>query len=58
MKALKGSYIYRAKNAIMAGCDIVLHCEPNITNTRKSCEGAGYASIRLIEKMKKLKIFN
>ena len=58
MKALKGPYIYRARNAIKAGCDIVLHCEPNISNTVKSCEGAGYASIRLIEKMKGLKIFN
>jgi len=58
MKALKGSYIYRAKNAIKAGCDIVLHCEPNISNTKKSCEGAGYASIRLMEKIKELKAFN
>ena len=58
MKALKGSYINRARNAIKAGCDIVLHCEPNISNTIKSCEGAGYVSIRLIEKMRELKIFN
>ena len=58
MKALKGSYIYRARNAIEAGCDIVLHCEPNISNTKKSCEGAGYASIRLMEKIKKLKSYN
>ena len=58
MKALKGSYIYRAKNAIKAGCDIVLHCDPNIANTKKSCEGAGYASIGLIEKIKELKAFN
>ena len=58
MKALKGSYIYRARNAIKAGCDIVLHCEPNISNIIKSCEGAGYVSISLIEKMKELKKFN
>ena len=58
MKALKGSYIYRARNAIKAGCDIVLHCEPNISNTKKSCEGAGYASKRLMKKIKELKIFN
>ncbi len=58
MKALKGSYIYRARNAIKAGCDIVLHCEPNISNIKKSCEGAGYVSISLIDKMKELKIFN
>ena len=58
MKALKGSYIYRARNAIKAGCDIVLHCEPNISNTKKSCEGAGFASLRLMKKIKKLKAFN
>ncbi len=58
MKALKGSYVYRARNAIQAGCDIVLHCEPNISNTKKSCEGAGYASKRLMEKIKELEVFN
>ena len=58
MKALKGSYIYRARNAIKAGCDIVLHCEPNISNTKKSCEGAGFASLRLMKKIKELKAFN
>ncbi len=58
MKALKGSYIYRARNAIKAGCDIVLHCEPNISNTKKSCEGAGFVSLRLMKKIKELKVFN
>ena len=58
MKALKGAYTNRARKAIRAGCDIVLHCEPNISNTKKSCEGAGYASIRLMEKIKELKAFN
>ena len=54
MKALKGSYINRARNAIKAGCDIVLHCEPNISNAVKSCDGAGYASKNLIKKIKEL----
>ena len=58
MKALKGSFINRARNAIKAGCDIVLHCEPNISNAIKSCEGAGYASKTLIKKIKELKTFN
>ena len=58
MKALKGSYIIRARNAIKAGCDIVLHCEPNIPNATKSCDGAGYAPKALIKKIKKLKMFN
>ena len=58
MKALKGSFINRARNAIRAGCDIVLHCEPNISNAIKSCEGAGYASKILVKKIKELKAFN
>ena len=36
MKALKGPYFLRAKKAIEAGCDVVLHCEPNIQNIIKS----------------------
>ena len=56
MKALKGAYINRARKAILAGCDIVLHCEPNIQNILKSCEGAGFASIGLLRKIKDLKI--
>lgn len=55
MKALKGSYKNRAKKAINAGCDIILHCDADIPNTIKSCEGAGYASERLLEKIKNLK---
>ena len=58
MKALKGSFMNRARNAINAGCDIVLHCEPNISNAIKSCDGAGYASKLLMKKIKELKILN
>ena len=58
MKALKGSYKNRARKAIKAGCDIVLHCEPNISNAAKSCDGAGYVPETLMKKIKKLKIFN
>ena len=58
MKALKGSFINRARKAINAGCDIVLHCEPNISDAIKSCVGAGYASKMLIKKIKELKTFN
>ena len=58
MKALKGSYTNRARNAIKAGCDIVLHCEANISNALKSCDGAGYASKMLMKKLKELKTFN
>ena len=47
MKALKGGYFYRAKKAIEAGCDIVLHCEPNIEKIIKSTLGAGKISKEL-----------
>ena len=57
MKALKGKYQSRAKKAIEAGCDIVLHCDPSLPNIVKSCEGAGYASKILIKKIKNLKSF-
>ena len=52
MKALKGSFINRARKAINAGCDIV-SLEPNISNALKSCEGAGYASKNAYEKNKR-----
>ncbi len=58
MKALKGSYLNRARNAIKAGCDIVMHCEPNTSNAAKSCDGAGNISKTLIKKIKELKKFN
>lgn len=57
MKALNGSYINRAKKAKEAGCDIILHCEPNLSNITKSCEGAGFVSKNLLIKIKKLKSF-
>ena len=40
MKALKGSYYLRAKKAIQAGCDIVLHCDHNLEYVIKSTLGA------------------
>ena len=55
MKALKGSYFYRAKKAINAGCEIVLHCEPNLSKIYKSTLGAGLASSKLIKKLKSIK---
>ena len=51
MKALKGSYFARAKKAINAGCDIVLHCEPNIKYIIKSTSGAGKISKELNKKL-------
>ncbi|MAH89281.1 MAG: beta-N-acetylhexosaminidase [Pelagibacterales bacterium] len=57
MKALTGKYYSRARKAIEAGCDIVLHCDPSISNIIKSCEGAGYVSNILSNKIKQLKNF-
>lgn len=57
MKALKGKYKSRARKAIEAGCDIVLHCDPTLPNIVKSCEGAGYVSNILMNKLKQLKTF-
>ena len=53
MKALKGGYYFRAKKAIKAGCDIVLHCEPNLKYIIKSTLGAGKVSEELKKKLLK-----
>ena len=51
MKALKGSYYHRAKKAIDAGCDILLHCDANLSNTYNSYLGAGLVSKKLLNKI-------
>ncbi len=53
MKALKGPYFYRAKKAIEAGCDIVLHCEPNLKYILQSTLGAGKITNKLKNKLSK-----
>ena len=53
MKALKGGYYFRAKKAIEAGCDIVLHCDPDLKYIIKSTLGAGKASEELKKKLLK-----
>ena len=55
MKALKGPYYIRAKKAREAGCDILLHCDANISNTYNSYLGAGFASKQLLKKIKLIK---
>ncbi len=55
MKALKGSFKYRAKKAIEAGCNIVLHCDPTLTNIRKSTDGAGEVPKKLLSQINDLK---
>ena len=51
MKALKGPYFLRAKKAINAGCDIVLHCEPDLKYIIRSTLGAGKLSKELKKKL-------
>ena len=52
MKALKGPYYNRARNAILAGCDVILHCDGNIENTIKSTLGAGILKEKVAKKLK------
>ena len=51
MKALKGPYSNRAKKARNAGCDILLHCDGNLSNTYNSYLGAGFVSKSLLRKI-------
>lgn len=41
MKALSGGFRARAEGAIAAGCDVVLHCNGDLTEARAVAEGAG-----------------
>ena len=50
-EGLKRSIFFKSKKAIEAGCDVVLHCEPNIQNIIKSTEGAGIISNQLKKKL-------
>ena len=41
MKALEGGLADRARSALAAGCDIVLHCNGDLAEMRSVAEGAG-----------------
>ena len=51
MKALKGSYYSRAKKAISAGCNVVLHCDYCLKHIVSSTLGAGKISKVLKKKL-------
>jgi beta-N-acetylhexosaminidase len=50
MKALSGGFRARAEAAIAAGCDIVLHCNGDLTEARAVAEGAPELSGRALER--------
>lgn len=54
MKALKGPYFLRAYKALNAGCDLILHCDGNITNTIKSTLGAGAVNQNIYKKLRNI----
>ena len=50
MKALKGSFEDRTRNAINAGCDLILHCNGDMTEMRQINSGLDLISDKLLEK--------
>lgn len=50
MKALSGSFRNRAETAIGAGCDIVLHCNGDLTEARAVAEGASVLAGRALKR--------
>ena len=50
MKALKGSFTDRTKNAINAGCDLVLHCNGDMNEMQQINSGLNNVSDNLLEK--------
>jgi len=41
MKALSGGFAERAKDALAAGCDVVLHCNGDMAEMKAVAAGAG-----------------
>ncbi len=50
MKALKGGFEDRTKNALGAGCDLILHCNGNMNEMQQINSGLGFVSDKLLEK--------
>ncbi len=50
MKALKGSFSDRAKNALDAGCDLILHCNGDMDEMKQINSGLGNISDELLNK--------
>jgi beta-N-acetylhexosaminidase len=53
MKALTGSFRDRAEGAIGAGCDVVVHCNGNLSEAGPVAEGAPPLSGKALERAEK-----
>lgn len=58
MKALSGDFVERSRAALAAGCDVVLHCNGDMTEMKAVAEGAkplaGQAKRRAVAALKRL----
>lgn len=53
MKALKGSFADRARNALVAGCDLILHCNGDMSEMQQINQGLEIINDNLLEKLNK-----
>jgi len=53
MKALSGDFRTRAERAIGAGCDVVLHCNGDLSEARRVAEGAPLLSGKALERARR-----
>lgn len=51
MKALKGSFADRARSALVAGCDLILHCNGDLAEMQQINQGLEIINDNLLEKL-------
>ncbi len=52
MKALSGTFEDKVKNALRAGCDVVLHCSGNLSETEEVAAAAGHLKGKALTRAK------